>query len=90
MDFETSNESKLPSSPLVLSIKIPKKILNNVSSVTNISNEKREALHFTIDKSFPSFTILKIEYFAGAVYHLEIIGGNNDTVPSRGVPGYFP
>lgn len=90
LDFETSNESKLPSSPLVLSIKIPKKILNNVSSVTNISNEKREALHFTIDNSFPSFTTLKIEYFSGAAYHLEILGGNNDTVPSRGVLGYFP
>jgi glucose/arabinose dehydrogenase len=93
MDFGTSNESKLPSSsssPLVLSIKIPKKILDNVSSVTNISNEKREALHFTIDKSYPSFTTLKIQYSAGPIYHLEIIGGNIETVPSRVIPGYFP
>jgi hypothetical protein len=92
MDFETANESKLSSvsSPLVLSIRIPKNILDNVSSVNNLSNEKREPLHFTIDKSFPSFTTLKIQYSRGVVYHLEIIGRNNDTVPSTGISGYFP
>jgi glucose/arabinose dehydrogenase len=79
---ETSSSS---SSPFTLSIKIPKKLLDEIYSVANISNNTKsknnfdkflQPMNFTVDNRHLDFNIVKIKYYPSMTYHLEIIGAD--------------
>jgi glucose/arabinose dehydrogenase len=80
---EPSSSSSLSSSssPHILSIKIPKKLLNEIDSVTNISNNTKgknnfdkflQPMNFTVDNRHLDFNIVHIKYYPSMTHRLEI------------------
>jgi len=78
---KTESSSSSSSSPLILSIKIPKKLLDEIHSVTNISNNTKgknnfdkflQSMDFTVDNRHLDFNIVKIKYYPSMTYRLEI------------------
>jgi glucose/arabinose dehydrogenase/peptidoglycan/xylan/chitin deacetylase (PgdA/CDA1 family) len=104
INFQTSNQEKNEtsslslSSPHTLSIKIPKKLLDEISSVANatsntgsynndnnISNSTRylKPIPYTVDNSSSYFNIITVKYWPSMTYLLEIIGADVGTVISN-------
>jgi glucose/arabinose dehydrogenase len=73
--LQIHNNSKFVSHSPVLTMKVPKILLDRIYNVTNMENNKK-IVDSTIDTKIPSYNIVNFKLTSGKYSHLAIVGTN--------------
>jgi len=75
IELQIHNNSKFVSHSPILTMKVPKILLDRIYNVTNMEDNKK-VVDSTIDTKLPSYNIVNFKLTSGRYSHLAIVGTN--------------